>query len=91
MGPGSRAGRLTRAAPNQALEPTPTAFARTSLRLLVQLTAGVRLHSYGNSWCEAFEETIMWYSAVRSIVTLILTLLAAKAQPPAKVARIGVL
>ena len=42
MGPGSRAVRLTRAAPNQALEPTPTAFARTSLRLLARLTASVR-------------------------------------------------
>src|SRR5712691_7900425 len=29
-------------APNIALEPTPTAFARTSLRLLARLTAGVR-------------------------------------------------
>ena len=29
--------------PNIALEPTPTAFARPSLRLLVRLTAGVRL------------------------------------------------
>ena len=29
-------------APNQALEPTPTASARPSLRLLARLTAGVR-------------------------------------------------
>src|SRR5438105_15473898 len=31
-----------RTAPNLALEPTPTAFARASLRLLARLTAGVR-------------------------------------------------
>jgi len=48
MGPGSRAVRLPRAAPNQALEPTPAAFARTSLRLLARLTAGVR--PYHSDW-----------------------------------------
>src|SRR5438132_3059794 len=31
-------------APNYALEPTPTASARASLRLLARLTAGVRRH-----------------------------------------------
>ncbi len=31
----------THTAPNQALEPTPTAFARASLRLLARLTASV--------------------------------------------------
>ena len=38
--PGSGLGR---AGPNIALEPTPTASARASLRLLARLTAGVRL------------------------------------------------
>jgi|SoiMethySBSTD1v2_1073268.scaffolds.fasta_scaffold144729_4 hypothetical protein len=32
--------------PNHALEPTPTAFAPTSLRLLARLTASVRLPPY---------------------------------------------
>jgi hypothetical protein len=32
-----------RTVPNLALEPTPTAFARASLRLLARLTASVRL------------------------------------------------
>ena len=36
-------------APNQALEPTPTAFARPSLRLLARLTASVRLRQQPTS------------------------------------------
>jgi putative acetyltransferase len=40
---GARAGAPCCTAPNNALEPTPTASARTSLRLLARLTAGVRL------------------------------------------------
>src|SRR5262249_23156564 len=45
--------------------------------------------------CGRCEETTMWYSAVGSIVTLILSLLAvllaAAAQPAGKVARVGLL
>jgi len=37
-----RVERCTHTAPNNALEPTPTAFAPASLRLLTRLTAGVR-------------------------------------------------
>src|SRR5262245_32660752 len=39
----ARAG--LRSGPNKAVEPTPTAFARASLRLLARLTAGVRAPS----------------------------------------------
>jgi hypothetical protein len=35
----------TQAAPNIAVEPTPTAFARASLRLLARLTASVAMTS----------------------------------------------
>ena len=38
-------------APNHALEPTPTAFARASLRLLARLTAGVRLPHFTKGTC----------------------------------------
>jgi hypothetical protein len=38
---GARARAPCCTAPNNALEPTPTASARTSLRLLARLTAGV--------------------------------------------------
>ena len=38
-----QAGLGGASSPNNALEPTPTAFARPSLRLLARLTAGVRL------------------------------------------------
>jgi len=39
---GARAGAPCCTAPNNALEPTPTASARASLWLLARLTAGVR-------------------------------------------------
>ena len=42
---GARAGAPCCTAPNNALEPTPTASARTSLRLLARLTAGVDMTS----------------------------------------------
>jgi len=41
MGSASRGG--WHSLPNKAVEPTPTAFAPASLRLLVRLTASVRL------------------------------------------------
>ena len=42
-----RAEGRAHAAPNNALEPTPTASARASLRLLARLTASVRCQGYG--------------------------------------------
>jgi len=41
---------LALAAPNKAVEPTPTASARASLRLLARLTAGVRCGRLLWSW-----------------------------------------
>jgi len=44
-----RPGLLPQAAPNHALEPTPTASTRASLRLLARLTAGVGRQGRGEA------------------------------------------
>jgi hypothetical protein len=51
---GGQHGGLADTSPNQALEPTPTAFARPSLRLLARLTASVAMTSNVKSWQQLF-------------------------------------